>query len=233
MPNIANVLKDEIQRIARKEIKTSASELHKYNIYLKKNLAELRKQLAAMKQDVRQLKKIQGKQPKAETGVTSGAAEKLRFSAKGIRSLRSKWKLSQADFAKLVGVSGLAVYQWERKEGKLALRQATKSKLAEIRGLGRKEALKQLGKVTDTGKEDKLSKPIKSGGRRTGEKSLAEYIQMVLQKEKKGMGIKEVAEAVQKLGYKTTSKNFSNNITILLGKDKRFERVSRGVYKLN
>lgn len=116
MPNIANILKNEIQRIARKEIKTSASELHKYNVYLKKNLAELRRQIAAMKQEVRQLKKLQCKQQKAEPGVTE-AADKLRFSAKGIRSWRRKLKLSQADFAKLMGVSGLAVYQWERKEG--------------------------------------------------------------------------------------------------------------------
>lgn len=230
MPNIANVLKNEIQRIARKEIKTSASELHKYNVYLKKNLAELRRQIAAMKQEVRQLKKIQGKQSKAETGVTTEAAEKLRFSAKGIRSLRSKLKLSQADFAKLVGVSALAVYQWERQEGKLTLRQATRNKLAAIRGLGIKEALQRLGKVTDTG--EKPQKHVKLNGKRAGEKPLIEYIQMVLKKDKKGMGIKEVSEAVQKIGYKTTSKNFAKVIAILLGKDKRFDRASRGIYKL-
>jgi DNA-binding transcriptional regulator YiaG len=158
MANIAKALKDEIQRIARKETKGSASELHRSIISLKKNLAELRKQIAAMKQEVRQFKKIQGKQPKVETDVTSEAAEKLRFSAKGIRSLRSKLKLSQADFAKLVGVSGLAVYQWERKDGKLALRQTTKTKLAEIRSLGRREALKRLGNIPAEKKTDAKTK---------------------------------------------------------------------------
>jgi DNA-binding transcriptional regulator YiaG len=232
MPNIANVLKDEIQRIARKEIKTSASELHKYNVSLKKTLAELRKQLATMKLEIRQLKKIQGKQPKAEKEVTTEAAEKLRFSAKGIRSLRSKLKLSQADFAKLVGVSSLTIYQWERQEGKLTLRQATRNKLAAIRGLGIKEALQRLGKVTETEKEEKPQKHVKRSGKLAGEKPLAEYIQMVLQRKKEEMGIQEISEAVQKLGYKTASKNFSNVITIFLGKDKRFKRVSRGVYKL-
>jgi DNA-binding transcriptional regulator YiaG len=148
MPNIAKLLKDEIQRIAHKEIKVSASELHKNNVSMKRTLAELRKELAAMKIQVRQLIKIQGKQQKAEPEVaTEGAAEKLRFSAKGIRALRRKLKLSQADFAKLVGVSSLAVYQWERKEGKLALRQTTRTKLAEIRGLGRKEALTKLKEI--------------------------------------------------------------------------------------
>lgn len=150
MPNIAKLLKDEIQRIARKEIKSSASELHKSNVSLKKILAEQRKQVTAMKQEIRQLKKLQGKQKKAEPQAASETAEKLRFSAKGIRSLRSKLKLSQADFAKLVGVSSLAVYQWERKEGKLALRQATKAKLAEIRGLGRRDALKRIEEIPET-----------------------------------------------------------------------------------
>jgi DNA-binding transcriptional regulator YiaG len=147
MPNIAQVLKNEIQRIAKKEIKGSASELHKYNVSLKKTLAELRKQLGSMKQEIRELKKFQGKQAKTESQVTPEATEKLRFSAKGIRSLRRKLKLSQVDFAKLMGVSGLAVYQWERQEGKLTLRNATRNKLAAIRGLGRKEAVKRLEEI--------------------------------------------------------------------------------------
>jgi DNA-binding transcriptional regulator YiaG len=158
MPNIVKVLKDEIQRIARKEIKVSASTLHKYNVSLKKTLVEIKRQLATMKQEVRQLKKFQGKHAKAEPRVAPETAEKLRFSAKGIRSLRSKLKLSQADFAKLVGVSSLAVYQWERKEGKLALRQTTKTKLAEIRGFGRKDALKKLEEIPDKMPKTKAKK---------------------------------------------------------------------------
>jgi hypothetical protein len=51
-------------------------------------------------------------------------------------------------------------------------------------------------------------------------------------KKKDGMAVKDLAEAVQKLGYKTTSKNFANVITVFAGKDNRFERVRRGVYKL-
>jgi DNA-binding transcriptional regulator YiaG len=99
-----------------------------------------------MKLQVRQLVKIQNQQQKAEPEVSPEVVDKLRFSAKGVRALRRKLKLSQADFAKLVDISDLAVYQWEKKEGKLALRQTTRTKLAEIRGFGRREALEQLGK---------------------------------------------------------------------------------------
>lgn len=157
MPNIAQILKDEIQRIAKKQIKTSVSELHKYTLSLKKTLVQLRKELAAMKQEVRRVRKVQESRQKSQPRALSEAKEPLRFSAKGIRSLRKKLKLSQAEFAKLVGVSGLAVYQWERKEGKLALRQTTQSKLGEIRGLGRKEALKRLEEIP-AGNKKKSSK---------------------------------------------------------------------------
>jgi DNA-binding transcriptional regulator YiaG len=174
--------------------------------------------------------KVQSKQQKEKPEMPAETTEKLRFSAKGIRSLRRKLKLSQADFAKLVGVSDLAVYQWEKKEGKLALRQTTKTKLAEIRGLGRREALDRIGKGAEN--EEKAVKPAKRAGRQTAEKPLADYIQKVLAKKKNGMTVKDIAEAVQKLGYKTTSKNFANIITIFASKDKRFERVRRGTYKL-
>jgi DNA-binding transcriptional regulator YiaG len=39
---------------------------------------------------------------------------KLRFSAKGVASLRRRLDLSAADFARLTGVSAQSVYLWER-----------------------------------------------------------------------------------------------------------------------
>jgi len=232
MPNIGKVLKDEILRLAKKESKGSTSVVHKDTVALKKTVASLKRQITQLQRDVRQLLATETKRKKLEPAVSPEKAEKLRFSAKGIRALRRKLKLSQADFAKLVGVSSLAVYQWERKEGRLALRGETRNKLAAIKGLGRKEALKHLEEVPGIEKDEKPQKPGKRGGKRAVEKPLAEYIQEVLKKEKAGMGINEIAEAVQKVGYKTASKKFSNVITILLGKDKRFKRVERGVFKL-
>ncbi len=48
----------------------------------------------------------------------------------------------------------------------------------------------------------------------------------------KPMGVSEAAEAVQKAGYKTNSKNFTTIVNQTLIKDDRFEQVSRGKYKL-
>lgn len=44
------------------------------------------------------------------------------------------------------------------------------------------------------------------------------------------MGVTEVAEAVQKAGYRTTSPNFRTIVNQTLIKDKRFKRVGRGKY---
>ena len=70
--------------------------------------------------------------------------KKARLTSKGIRSLRNKLGLSQAGFAKLVGVTTHAVFLWENKEGALSLRDKTKAALLSIRGLGAREAKQKL-----------------------------------------------------------------------------------------
>jgi DNA-binding transcriptional regulator YiaG len=58
-------------------------------------------------------------------------------------------RLSQADFAKLLGTTPGAVHLWERKDGALNLRDKTKAAILSVRGLGAREAkekLKEIGK---------------------------------------------------------------------------------------
>lgn len=44
------------------------------------------------------------------------------------------------------------------------------------------------------------------------------------------MGIREIADAVLASGYQSSSANFTTIISQALGRDKRFKKVSRGVY---
>jgi DNA-binding transcriptional regulator YiaG len=76
--------------------------------------------------------------PEAEDG------KKARLTSRGIRSLRNRLRLSQADFGKLVGTTPGAVHLWERKDGPLSLRDKTKAALLSIRGLGAREAKEKL-----------------------------------------------------------------------------------------
>jgi DNA-binding transcriptional regulator YiaG len=71
-------------------------------------------------------------------------SSKARLTSRGIRSLRKKLRLSQADFGKLVGTTPHSVYLWEKKEGALSLRDKTKVAIPSIRGLGAGEAKEKL-----------------------------------------------------------------------------------------
>ena len=75
-----------------------------------------------------------------------------------MRSLRRKIGLSQDAFAKLVGVSSNAVYQWESKPGMLRLRDNTRAALLAVRKLGAREAKARLAAMKPAGKAKKGGK---------------------------------------------------------------------------
>jgi DNA-binding XRE family transcriptional regulator len=61
-------------------------------------------------------------------------------------AVRAKLRLSADDFGKLLGVSAQSVYNWEKEKARPRPEQL--SKLAALRGVGKREAaerLKQLG----------------------------------------------------------------------------------------
>jgi DNA-binding transcriptional regulator YiaG len=109
---------------------------------LKRSVADLKKRVRELEQANKRLvasqAKAQGKEPE-ESGT-----RRMWITAEGIKSLRNKLGLTQAEFGELAGVSSQAVYQWESKEGKLNVRAATLQAIADIKGLGKREAWKRL-----------------------------------------------------------------------------------------
>jgi transcriptional regulator with XRE-family HTH domain len=92
-----------------------------------------------------------GRKPRTSTVKTPGVSGKKSAGeprawifGKGMKSLRKKLGLSQALFAKLMGVSAQAVALWERKSGRLRLRKTTLARLAEVRTLGARAAAQKL-----------------------------------------------------------------------------------------
>jgi DNA-binding transcriptional regulator YiaG len=159
MPNIGKVLKDEIARISRKEVKASIGGLGKSYISLKRIVGDLKKRVASLEKENRRLV-AQAKKTKPEPAEkASEKREKARFTSKGIRSLRNRLRLTQADFAKLVGATPHAVYLWEKKEGPLNLRDKTKTALLSIRGLGTTEAKAKLENTAGKRKKRKAVTP--------------------------------------------------------------------------
>ena len=143
MPNIGVLLRDEISRLCRREIrKTTAS--------VKKASAAYRRDIAALKRQVAALQKKSASVEKRVNVASDGKPRTLpdrpvRFVAKGLRSLRSRLGLSAAQLALLLGVSEQSVYNWETK--KATPRKEQFAAIIAMRGIGKREAQERLDAV--------------------------------------------------------------------------------------
>ena len=144
MPNITVVLREEITRLARKEIKNQTEALRKASSEHRKKIAEMRRQVSELKRKIVFLEKQVPKkiEPKAGEDDTGN----FRFTARGLRSNRKRLGLSASDYGKLVGVTGQSVYKWEQEATRPRAQQI--AALAVLRRMGKKEALARLEKLT-------------------------------------------------------------------------------------
>ena len=138
MSNFNSVLKGEIARVARKEIRNVADPLRKANASYRREIAELKRQVLVLQKELRSLSKV----PRASAPVAADIQTNTRFRAKGLKSLRARLGLSAADFGRLVGASGQSIYNW--KGGKAVPRASQQAALVSVRGLGKREAAKRL-----------------------------------------------------------------------------------------
>ena len=143
MPNIGSVLKSEIQRVARKELRAETQQLKKTVAQYRGQIAQLKRRLQALEQQVR--RQARGG---VRAAVSAGDAQdddsgpSLRFSAKGLAAQRKRLGLSAAAVAKILGVSALSVYKWE--SGKTRPRARQLEAIASLRKMGKREALARL-----------------------------------------------------------------------------------------
>jgi len=164
MPNIGAVLKQEIARLSRKEVRGQVTTTKKASAQYRRDIAALKRQVAALAKQVAMLaKRTRGAAPVATAADEDGA--KLRFSAKGLKSHRAKLGISAGDYGKLVGVSAQSVYNWEA--GKASPRAGQRAQLAALRSLGKREAQARLG----VSKPEPAKKAAKRSGRRKATKA--------------------------------------------------------------
>ena len=144
MPNIMSALKAEIVRLARKEAKQVVAPVKKASVNYRGLIAGLRKQIDALQSEVAALRRAA---PKADKALATAQAPEGRFwiSGKGVKTLRKRMGLTQAQFGKLVGVSVPTVVNWEGAQGKVNLRKAAAGKLQGLRGIGKRQAAEMLG----------------------------------------------------------------------------------------
>ena len=161
MANLASALKDEIGRLARKEIRQQTAGTAKTAARCERDIAALKRQIEDLQRKLSSLRtqdtpkqtttskkapskkgtatKKQAAQAASDSGQQSSRS---RFSAKGLKANRERLGLSADNYGKLVGVSGLSIYNWE--QGKARPRESSIAALMTIRGIGKREAAKRL-----------------------------------------------------------------------------------------
>jgi len=159
--NLAGMLKDAMRRLARKEIRAETGKTKQAVAQYRRDIARLKREVQTQRKELAFLKaqeqKRLGQRPTVEEPV-----EKVRFSARSVRAQRKRLKLSAADYGKLVGVSGLTIYNWEL--GKVRPRKARLAGLAAVRGIGKREALAKL-EVLQT-RQQRAAKKVRKLARR-------------------------------------------------------------------
>jgi DNA-binding transcriptional regulator YiaG len=140
MPNIASLLKQEIVRISRKEVRAETRRLKTASTQYRSDIAALKRRIQALEQQIRNLSR-RSAGPAASAKVATETAG-LRFSAKGFAAQRRRLGLSAADVASLLGVSAQSVYKWE--DSKARPRASQLPAIARLRGMGKRQALAKL-----------------------------------------------------------------------------------------
>lgn len=134
MPNIASVMKDEIVRLAKKEVRREVEAIKKASAQYRSDIATLKRQVAVLEKLVAKLEKVGTK--KTTAVPEDEVVTKFRFSAKRLAAQRQKLGLSAGDMGALVGVSAQTIYNWEAEKSRP--RQQQLAAIAVVRGLGRR-----------------------------------------------------------------------------------------------
>jgi DNA-binding transcriptional regulator YiaG len=141
MVNLNTVLNERIARIARKEIRAQTGATKKATVRYRGDIAALKRKVATLGKMLSFLETREKK--RASEQPAASKVEGIRFRSDGLKSHRSKLELSAKDYGRLLGgVSPKTIYLWEAGESRP--RRAQVARLVSVRGIGKREALRQL-----------------------------------------------------------------------------------------
>jgi DNA-binding XRE family transcriptional regulator len=145
MPNIASLLKEEIARVARKQLRGETESLKKASSHYRSDIAALKRRIQTLEQQIKRLQKTGGGgrgASAARADTDEGDGRQIRYSAKSLASQRKRLGLSAAALAKILDVSALSVYKWEA--GTTRPRRKQIEAIAQLRGMGRRDVQRKL-----------------------------------------------------------------------------------------
>ena len=148
MPNLAKLLREEITRIVRLEIRKPAAALQEESEARSKAIAELQRRIAALEKGRVRPPARRAPAPVMVAGISGETWARARFTGPMIRGLRHRLGITQSELGKLINVSAQSVYQWERKPDRLRFRTKTKAAFIKLRKMGLREIRQHLDEGT-------------------------------------------------------------------------------------
>lgn len=143
MPNLANILKHEITRIARKQVRSEFEGTKHGSVALRKQVAALRRRIDSLERELARRPKQVNKSSPSQEQRTQPA---LRFRSTGLRAHRERLGLSAREVGQLLGASTLSIYKWEA--GKARPRDKHLEAIAMLRKMGKREAAAKLAELS-------------------------------------------------------------------------------------
>ena len=144
MPNIASILKEEIARVARKEVRRETAALKKAATTYRSEIAALKRRATELERQLRVVSK-NGRPSAVAAANDESIPEGTRFSPKSLSAHRKRLGLSAADLGLLMGASTQSIYNWE--SGKARPHGKFLPTIVALRSVGKKQTLAQLEAV--------------------------------------------------------------------------------------
>jgi DNA-binding transcriptional regulator YiaG len=140
MSNLAKLLKETIERAAKKQARAETNTLKKASMRHRKITSDLSSRVKDLERQVAQLQK---RLP--QSSPEEAAAGHVRFSPKMVQAMRKKLGLTAKRFGMLIGASTGTIGNWEH--GKSRPRKSQMTALAGLRKMGKREAKRKLEKL--------------------------------------------------------------------------------------
>ena len=162
MAKIESIIKAEIQRLAKREVRSKFLPLRREVWGMKLKLSSLLKGAKILDQWAKEISR-QAKNKEFKLEATLEEVKTSRLTPERIRNLRKKKGISQRELAILTGVTIGAVASWEK--GKFKPKGDKKAALVALRKLPRREVKKMLSEKAGEPKESKLERKPTGKGR--------------------------------------------------------------------
>jgi DNA-binding transcriptional regulator YiaG len=144
MPNLAQVIKQEISRVARKEVREDIALLRKASASHRSEIAALKRAVKDLSAQLRSAQKALARTALSavDEQLAGRPGRKRAFSADRLKAKRQALGMSQAQMAQLLGISSLSLWKWE--SGQVNPRASMLERYFVAMSMGKREAWKEL-----------------------------------------------------------------------------------------